>query len=135
LRDVALDPGEGLAARDRAVRLLVETGASGELSWLESLVLDRAQPLPLQDRAVRLMDQHGTTSAGFARLYDRVEAVAIRQRLIRILANRGDDVAVEKVMAIAERDPQPDVRRYALRRLSETKNVKARTFLEGRVLR
>jgi hypothetical protein len=50
-----------------------------------------------------------------AGLYDRVASTAVKQRLIRILADRRDDAAREKLASIAERDADPGLRRSAER--------------------
>ena len=39
------------------------------------------------------------------------------------------------LLSIADRDPNPDLRRYATRRLSETDDPRARKLLEKKVLR
>ncbi|MBI4420366.1 MAG: HEAT repeat domain-containing protein [Gemmatimonadetes bacterium] len=163
IRGVALDPNQARRLRDRALRVLgeemgrreemrdlfnrlddvelkvralrvmVEGGDEHGKVWLRTLVMDAAQPVAIRDRAARLLADGGATSADLAALYDGVTGTPVRQRIVRLLAERGDDVAIEKLMAIAQRDPEPETRRFTLKRLGETRSPKARVFLEGRL--
>lgn len=160
LRGVAENRDEPLAARDRAVRLLGEQGApqavalkslygrvdqaelkdrilqvvaasasSDTRDWLAGIALDRSQAASLRDRALREVGQ-GLPSAELAKLYDALDTQSLKQRVMRLLTERKDDAAVEKLIAIARADGNMDLRRYAMRRLAETGHPKARAFLE-----
>jgi len=145
VRGVALDAGEPVALRERAIRVLAERGRGAVLrelyprlervelqervvraiaerndaeaaAWLARIVLDeRAQPA-LRDRAVRALAEHGAPSGELASLYDRVTSTAVKQRLIRVLAERKDAGAADKLSAIAGSDPDPALRSEATRR-------------------
>jgi hypothetical protein len=69
----------------------------------------------MRDRAVRSLAERGAPSSELAGLYDRVASTAVKQRLIRILADRRDDAAREKLASIAEGDADPGLRRSAER--------------------
>jgi DNA-binding transcriptional regulator YbjK len=145
VREVAEDPGEGGGVRDRAIRLLAERGEMAHLralypkldrldlrervirsvaerhdaeaaAWLADIVLDDREQSALRDRAVRSLADAGTPSAELAALYDRVGSSAVKQRLIRVLADRRDDAAARKLAAIAAGDPDAALRREAERR-------------------
>jgi hypothetical protein len=145
VREVAEDPGEGGGVRDRAIRLLAERGEMAHLralypkldrldlrervirsvaerhdaeaaAWLADIVLDDRAQSALRDRAVRSLADAGTPSAELAALYDRVGSSAVKQRLIRVLADRRDDAAARKLAAIAAGDPDAALRREAERR-------------------
>jgi hypothetical protein len=134
LRGIITDRREAMQLRERALRVLGEDHRTF-WPWLSRMVQDSTEEESVRDRAVRLLAEQGAPSSDLSALYDRVRAAAIRRRLIRILAERGDDAAVEKLIGIADRDADPEMRRTALRKLSETGNAKARLFLESRVLR
>jgi DNA-binding transcriptional regulator YbjK len=145
VREVALDRGEDLALRDRAIRLLAERGRGTVLreiyprlervelqervvrsiaerndaeaaDWLAKLVLDEQQQPALRDRAVRALAEGGAPSSELASLYDRVTSTAVKQRLIRVFAERKDGAAADKLSAIAGGDPDPALRGEAARR-------------------
>ncbi|UCG89028.1 MAG: HEAT repeat domain-containing protein [Gemmatimonadota bacterium] len=159
LRSVALDQNEHSQVRDRAVRILCDgdgaeartlfdrlesvqlkdralrmAGAArdpGTNEWLRDIALDETQRSEFRDRAIRILADRAMASVELAELYDRLDRSDLRRRVIRILADRGDEQAIEKLIAIAQSDPDADLRRYAVRRLGEVDHPKAREFLEG----
>jgi hypothetical protein len=145
VRAVAEDRAEDLSLRDRAIRLLAERGQLGYLrelyprldrielrervvrsvaerddeaaaAWLEGIVLDEREQPALRDRAVRSLAEQGRSSTALAALYDRVASAALKQRLIRLLSERGDEAAAEKLARIAGSDADPGLRSEAARR-------------------
>jgi hypothetical protein len=123
------------ALKDRVLRVVVESGDSASLRWAREIAFSATEPMEARDRAVRMLAEQGMSSADLGALYERVQEVGLRQRVVRILVERGDDVAVEQLMRIADRDPDPEQRRYVLRRLAETQNPMARKFLENKITR
>jgi hypothetical protein len=121
--------------KDRVLRVVAAAGDSASARWLREIAVSETEPLEARDRAIRVLAEQGATSADLAALYERVQGMPLRQRVVKLLVERGDDVAIEKLMQIADRDPDPAQRRYVLRRLSETQNPKARVFLENKVVR
>lgn len=120
--------------KQRVVRLVGEDASPDARAWLRSVATDDAQPTDVRERAVRVLAE-GQSTADLADLYDRLDRRDLRVRTIRLLAERGDDVAVDKLISIARSDPDSDLHREALRRLAETGNPKARSFLEEAVKR
>jgi hypothetical protein len=145
VRAVAEDRSEEPTLRDRAIRLLAERGQVGYLrelyprldrielrervmrsvaeghdgeaaAWLEGIVLDEGEPPALRDRAMRSLAEQGRSSVALAALYDRLESTALKLRLIRLLSERRDEAAAEKLARIAEGDPDPGLRSEAARR-------------------
>jgi hypothetical protein len=159
LRTVALDESEHGEVRDRAVRVLCEQDAAAARAlfdrlqsmqlrdrvlrtagahrdaataeWLQDIALDETQRSELRDRAIRTLADRAVARQEIADLYDRLNRNDLRRRVIRILADRGDDQAIEKLIAIAQSDPNADLRRYAVRRLGEVDHPAARELLEG----
>lgn len=126
---------ESIRLRDRALRLGAARGNATTAQWLYEVATDDAEATELRDRALRLLAERAIATTQLAALYDRMRGEALKQRMIRILAGRQDEAAVEKLIAIAEHDPNTDIRRYALRRLAQTGHPKARAFLEETVRR
>jgi hypothetical protein len=144
-REVAEDRREAVSLRDRAIRLLAERGQveflrglypqldrvelkervvrtiaarddADAAAWLERLVLDDREQPALRDRAVRSLAESRAPSGALATLYDRVTTTAVKERLIRVFAERKDAAAAEKLAAIIAADPDPALRREAARR-------------------
>jgi hypothetical protein len=128
-----VDRLEATALRERVVRMVAEEGGPGAFPWLGRAALDASQDHAVRDRAVRALEEAGAPTEMLVGLYDRVGDADLRVRVVRALAERGDDQAVDKLLAIARGDPDPEMRGYAARRLRETGHPKAREFLEGTV--
>ncbi|HEX9580331.1 MAG TPA: HEAT repeat domain-containing protein, partial [Gemmatimonadales bacterium] len=163
LRSVVLDPNEHPNLRDRALRTLgdADPGEARRLfdrlesealqvralrlaaaardaetpSWLEGVAMGQSHPPGVRDWALRLLGELAVESDRLADLYDRADRSDLRQRVLRLLAERADDAAVEKLIAVAVSDPDPDARRFAVRRLSESRHPRARAFLEEHATR
>lgn len=121
--------------KDRIVRLVAEDGNQEGLAWLQTVTRDESQSTDLRDRALRSWAEAGAATADLVKLYDGIGAHALRQRIIRLLAERGDDAAVDKLIAVARSDADESLRRFAMRRLAETGNPKAKQFMEETVRR
>jgi HEAT repeat protein len=52
-----------------------------------------------------------------------------------VLSQRGEDAAVDRLVAIARADADPGVRRQAIFWLGQSRNPRARAYLEGVVAR
>jgi hypothetical protein len=102
--------------RERVIRSIAERQDAGAADWLAGIVLDDREQAALRDRAVRSLADAGAPSGDLASLYDRVASSAVKERLIRVLADRRDAAAAEKLAAIAAGDPSAALRREAERR-------------------
>jgi hypothetical protein len=121
--------------RDRIIRVVGDQGDDASRRWLQATVENRGEPVSLRDRAVRSLAEAGYATDDLIRTYDFVQARSIRERLIRIFAERSDRAAVDKLVAIAKNDPDEGLRRVAVRRLAETGDPRAKEFLEATVRR
>ncbi|HXV86681.1 MAG TPA: HEAT repeat domain-containing protein [Gemmatimonadales bacterium] len=119
--------------QDRALRLAAVSGNGETAAWLEKVATSPGYAPPLRDRALRLLAERAAESNRLADLYDRVDRTELKHRVLRLLAERADDAAIERMIAVAVSDPNPDTRRFALRRLGESGHPRARRFLEERV--
>lgn len=131
LRTLAEDRTEHSTLRERAIRVL---GEQGETGYLREVAAREGEP-GLRDRAVRLFAESGGSTEELIGLYETARSRSLQERLVRLLAERGDDDAVDKLIAIARSDPDGDLRRLAVRRLSESGHPEARSFLRETVRR
>jgi hypothetical protein len=74
-----------------------------------------------------VLAESGTRTADLAGLYDTIADRELRVRLIKLLGERGDRAARDKLAAIARNDPDQDLRRQALKRLAETGDPRGRS--------
>jgi HEAT repeat protein len=107
--------------RERIIRSVAEAGGSETNAWLKGIVRDPKESSGLRERAVRSLAESGAPTADLVALYDSVTDRAVRDRLVSILAERGDKAARDKLRSIATGDPDEDLRRRATRKLAESK--------------
>jgi HEAT repeat protein len=107
--------------RERILRSVAESGGAETTKWLSDIVRDSKERSSLRERAVRSLAESGATTPELVSLYDAVTDHVVRDRLVSILAERGDRAARDKLRAIAENDPDDDLRRRAVRKLAESR--------------
>ena len=116
--------------RERIVRLAGEAGGSDDLTFLRAIMNDERESLGVRERALRSLAEGGLPTPELGRLYDSLGERALRERIVRLLAERGDRPARDKLFDIARGDSDREMRRFALRRLSEMGDPRARELIE-----
>lgn len=106
-----------VALRERVLRVVGEYGDAESLGWIEEVARTRSEAADVRERAVRILAEERVPSERLATLYDELDAQGLKERLIRIFADRRDAAALDKLRAIATGDPSSDLRRAAERRL------------------
>ena len=127
---------ESIELKERIIRVAAEHGSPDDLMWIEQIAMNEREADQTRERAVRVLAEEA--DVGTARLismYDTVEPHALRERLLRLLAERGDDAAVDKLMKVARSTTDEDLRRRAIRLLSESSDPRAREFLRATVVK
>jgi hypothetical protein len=107
--------------QERIIRSVAEAGGSETTAWLRGIVRDPKESSTLRERAVRSLAESGVPTTELVSLYDSVTDRSVRDRLVNILAERGDRAARAKLKSIATDDPDEDLRRRATRKLAESK--------------
>jgi HEAT repeat protein len=107
--------------RERILRSVVDGGGSETTAWLRDIARDAKERSALRERAVRSLAESGAATSELISLYDAVPDHVVRERLVTLLAERGDRAARDKLRAIASDDPSEDLRRRAVRKLAESR--------------
>jgi HEAT repeat protein len=107
--------------RERILRSVVDGGGSETTAWLREIARDAKERSALRERAVRSLAESGAATSELISLYDAVPDHVVRERLVTLLAERGDRAARDKLRAIASDDPSEDLRRRAVRKLAESR--------------
>ena len=108
--------------RERILRSVAEGGGSETTAWLRDIARDSREHSGLRERAVRLLAESGAATSELISLYDAVPDRVVRERLVTLLAERGDRAARDKLRTIASDDPDEDLRRRAVRKLAESRD-------------
>ncbi len=143
---VALDRGEGLSVRDRAIRVLsgespsrlrdlysrldqvelrervIRIAADGydseSTAWLRSIVLNENEHATLRDRALRVLGDRDRGEA--RRLFDRLVDIELRERALRIAGSTRDTETASWLEGVATNRANPsELRDRALRILGD----------------
>ena len=107
--------------KERVVRSVAEAGGADAVAWLAGIVKDPKESSSVRDRAVRSLAEAGASTAQLVSLYDSVPDHTVRERLVSVLAERGDRAARDKLRTIATNDPDEDLRQRAVRKLAEAR--------------
>lgn len=105
--------------KDRVLRALGDAGGADNLEFLKQVARDPREQSDLRDRALRALEDAGIRSEELVQLYDGIGDRDLKDRLIRLMADRDDTVSRDKLARIAANDPDADLRERARRKLAE----------------
>lgn len=98
--------------------------------WLASVILDAKHGMePRKNALFHFAARKAASTDDLSALYDRAE-VPLRKEIIFFLAQRRDAISLDKLIAIAKRDPTPQLRKDALFHIGQSKDPKALKALE-----
>jgi HEAT repeat protein len=119
---------EGL--RQKILFSLSQAGGPENGRWLLGIARDGAQPLELRKQALFWAGQSGATMTDLAGLYTTMTDRAMREQLIFVYSQREEPAAVDKLLDIAKRDPDPELRKKALFWLGQSDDPRAAKALQ-----
>jgi hypothetical protein len=102
---------------------------------LVALARDSNAPLDARRQALYWAGQTEIPTRELASLYDRLEPFALREHFTFVISQRRDDAAVDKLMDIARRDADRELRKRAMFWLGQTNDPRALKFLRDIVTR
>lgn len=98
--------------------------------WLMDLALNADEPLEMRKKALFWAGQdRSVPMADLARLYDTMGDREMKEQLIFAYSQRREAGAVDKLMAIAENEPDAELRKKAIFWLGQSKDPRAAEFL------
>ncbi len=116
--------------KDRIIRVVGEAGGSDNVRFVRGIATSATESIATRERALKVLAQSGLTTDDLAALYDSLSHRTLRSRLIQQLAERGGDAAVDKLVRIAGEDPDSELRRQAARRLAQSGDPRAQAYFE-----
>lgn len=105
------------AERDAVLSAVGSAGGAANVQWLLGIARQGGETSAVS-RAIRAASQAGATSADLITLYDVLSDRSPRSTILGLLAERGDRAAIDKLLAVAQGDTDPALRRTAIQRLS-----------------
>jgi HEAT repeat protein len=104
---------------------LSQMGGEENGRWLLSVARDTAQGIEMRKQALFWAGQGGVSIDELTRLYGNVSDKEMREQLIFVYSQRDEAAALDKLIEIAKRDPNPDLRKRALFWLGQSEDSRA----------
>ena len=111
--------------KKKVVFSLSQMGGPENGKWLLGLARDPAQGIEMRKQALFWAGQGGVSIAELTGLYASVADQAMREQLVFVYSQRDEPAAVEKLIDIARRDPNPELRKRALFWLGQSEDSRA----------
>jgi HEAT repeat protein len=98
--------------------------------WLIGVARDRAQPIETRKQALFWAGQGGASLADLTGLYSTFDDREMKEQLIFVYSQREEPGAVDKLLEISRRDPDPELRKKALFWLGQSDDPRAAKALQ-----
>jgi HEAT repeat protein len=93
--------------------------------WLLGVARDSSQGIEMRKQALFWAGQAGVPITELIGLYGSVSDQAMREQLVFVYSQRDESAALEKLIDIAKRDPNPELRKRALFWLGQSEDSRA----------
>jgi HEAT repeat protein len=104
---------------------LSQMGGPENGRWLLGVAKDNAQSIEMRKQALFWAGQGGVSIGEMTALYSGVTDREMREQLIFVYSQRDEPAALDKLIEIAKRDPDPDLRKRALFWLGQSEDSRA----------
>ena len=101
----------------------------------ERLVRDDAASLETRKQALFWLGQGDLPTRDLARLYDGLGPSALREHFTFVISQRRDDLAIDKLIDVARRDPDLEIRKQAMFWLGQSREPRAIKFFKDLLTR
>jgi hypothetical protein len=103
--------------------------------WLSSVVTDDRETEHTREQAMFWLGQGRSRTEDLVSLYDRLSDASLRKHYTFVLSQRRDRAALDKLIDVAEHDPDRDVKHQALFWLGQSKDPRALAYIRDLVTR
>jgi HEAT repeat protein len=111
--------------KKRVLLSLSQMGGEANGRWLLGIARDSSQGIEMRKQALFWAGQGGVSIAELTRLYGTVGDREMREQLIFVYSQRDEPAALEKLIEIAKRDPNAELRKRALFWLGQSDDSRA----------
>lgn len=101
----------------------------GNDRWLLAVATDTSHSEEVRGHALWTAGQAGIAGSDLAALYDRITDATVKEKLIWVLSESRDRVATDKLIDIAQKDPDLEMRKKALFWLGQKNDPRVRQLL------
>ena len=99
-------------------------------SWLLAVARDAGQPMEIRKQALFSAGQAGVPVSELGALYDGLGDRELKEQLLFVLSQKDDPAAVDRLLAVARKDPDPELRKKALFWLGQSDDPRAAKALQ-----
>jgi HEAT repeat protein len=121
---------KGEELREKILFSVSQMGGSENTKWLIGVARDRAQPIEVRKQALFWAGQGGAQLADLTSLYTTFDDREMKEHLIFVYSQRDEPAAVDKLLEISKRDPDPELRKKALFWLGQSDDPRAAKALQ-----
>ncbi len=125
----------GPKSRDAVITALAGMGGKPNAEWLMTVARDASVPTTLRRKAISVSERAGVSATDLVALYDRVEERDLRDATVAALAAGGTRAGTDKLLDIAKRDTDVQIRRRAVNHLSRNEDPRVQAALKEIVVR
>jgi hypothetical protein len=101
----------------------------GNDRWLLNIAIDTTNSEDMRGHALWTAGQNGVAGSELASLYDRLGDREVKEKLIWVLSESNDRVATDKLVDIAQKDRDIEMRKKALFWLGQKNDPRIRQIL------
>jgi HEAT repeat protein len=121
---------KGEALRKKILFSISQMEGTENGKWLVAVARDRAQPLEMRKQALFWAGQGGAPIADLTALYATFDDREMKDHLIFVYSQREEPAAIDKLLDIARRDPDSELRKKALFWLGQSEDPRAAKALQ-----
>jgi HEAT repeat protein len=122
---------EPMRLREAVLSAMSRAGTPDSEQFLLGIARNVNESPSLRAAALQRLGRMSSVSvADIARLYDSADARSLREQILQALSQRKEPEAIDKMMEIARKDTDPQIRRYAISLLSRSNNERAKQLLK-----
>jgi len=116
--------------RNKVLFSISQAGGQENMRWLVGVAKDNTQPVELRKQALFWAGQGDVPIAELASLYSTLNVRELREQVIFVYSQRDDSAAVDRLLDIARRDPDTELRKKALFWLGQSSDPRAAKALQ-----
>ena len=120
---------ESSRLKSYALRAIARSGGSENEQWLLTVVKNPNEPVDVRASALRYAGASSIPIGDLVRMYDAAGDRPLRMQLIQLYAQRADPQATDKLLDIAKKGTDPDMRRMAISALSRKNDPRTKQLL------
>jgi len=116
--------------RKKVLFSISQRGRTEDRSWLLTVARDAGQPVEIRKQALFSAGQAGVPASELGALYDSLSERELKEQLLFVLSQQDGPAAVDRLLAVARKDPDPELRKKALFWLGQSDDPRAAKALQ-----